>query len=120
MRITMKNDLLNSLLHISINGPFANSKEADQLLERVERVCNAYSNENYKKIPQVCSLGKTEALSSSQTVNNVESTVENYEKETSCLSFIQPDFYEASFMILIFAEEEFSEEDDNVSDVEVA
>ena len=50
MRSTMKNDLLNSLLHISINGPPANSKEADQLLERV---CNVYANEKHKKIPEV-------------------------------------------------------------------
>ena len=55
---TMKNDLLNSLLRISINGPSANSKEADQLLERV---CNAYANEKHKKIQQVYSSGKTEA-----------------------------------------------------------
>ena len=68
MRSRMKNDLLNSLLHISINGPPANSKEADQLLERV---CSAYANEKHKKIPQVNSLGKTEASSSAQTENNV-------------------------------------------------
>ena len=55
-----------------------------------------------------------------QSENNVESTVESCEKETSCLSFVQPDFYQAFFMISDFAEEEFSEEDDNVSDVEVA
>ena len=48
MRSKMKNDFLNSLLHISINGPPANRKEADQLLERV---CNAYANEKHKKIP---------------------------------------------------------------------
>ena len=109
--------MLNSLLHISINGPSANSKEADQLLERV---CNVYANEKHKKIPQVYSLGKNETSSSTQTENNVESTVENSEKETSCLNFVQPDFYQASFMISNFAEEEFSEEDDNISDVEVA
>ena len=50
-----------SLLHISINGPHANNKEAEQLLERV---CNAYANEKHKKISQVYSLGKTEASSS--------------------------------------------------------
>ena len=105
MRSRMKNDLLNSLLHISINGPPANSKEADQLLERV---CNAYANEKHKKIPQVYSLGKTEASSSTQTENNVESTVENCEEETSCLKFVQPGFYQACFMISNFTEEEFS------------
>ena len=76
MRSKMKNDLLNSLLHMSINGPSANSKEADQILKRV---CNAYPNEKHKKIPQFYSLGKTEA-SSSKTENNVESPVENCEK----------------------------------------
>ena len=85
MRKAMKNDLLNSLLHISINGPPANSKEADQLLERV---CNAYANEKHKKMPQVYSLGKTGAWSSTQTGNNVKSTVENCEEETSCLEFV--------------------------------
>ena len=112
----MKNDLLNSLLRISINGPSANSKEADQLLERA---CNAYANEKHKKIPQVYSFGKTEASSLTQTENNVESTVKNCEEETSCLKFVQPDFYQVSLMISNFTEGEFSEEDDNVSDVEV-
>ena len=46
----MKNDLLNSSLHISINGPSANSKEVNQLLERV---CNAFENEKHKKIPRL-------------------------------------------------------------------
>ena len=100
----MRNDLFNSLLHISINGPSANGKEADQLLERV---CNAYANEKQKKTPQIYSL------------NNVETFAENCEKETS-LNFVQLDFYQASFMISNYVEEEFSEEDDNASDVGVA
>ena len=117
MRSTIKNDLLNSLLYISINGPSENSDEADQLLESV---CNVYAtNEKYKIIPQVYNLGKTEASSLTQTESHVESTIENCEKETSCLNFVQPDLYQTSFMISNFAEEEFSEEDDNVSDVQV-
>ena len=108
MRRTMKNDLLNSLLHISINSLPENSKEAGQLLERV---CTASANEKHKKIPQVYSLGKTKASS------NVESTIENCEEETSCLKIVQPDFYQASFMISNF--KEFSEGDDNFSNVEV-
>ena len=102
-----------TLLHISINGPPTNRKEADQLLERVS---SAYANEKHKKI--YC-FGKTESSSSTQTKNNVESTVENWEEKTSCLKFVQPDFYQASFMISNCAEEEFSEEDDNVSNIEV-
>ena len=78
------------------------------------------STRKYHGSLQPCSLGKTEALSSTQSKKNVESTVENCEKETSCLNFVQPDFYQSSFLILSFVEEEFSEEDDNVSDVEVA
>ena len=113
----MKNDLLNSLLHISINGPSANSKEAHKLLERVR---HAYANEKHKKIPQINSKGKTDASSSTQTKNNVESAAENCEKETSWLKLVQPYFYKASFMISNFAEEEFYEEDYNFSDVEVA
>ena len=85
----MQCDLLNSLLHMSINGLSENSKEADQLLERV---CNAYANEKHKKISQVYSSGKTEASSSTQTENNVESTAENCEKQTSCLSLFSQIF----------------------------
>ena len=50
---------------------------------------------------------------------NWKSTVENCEEETSCLKFVLPDFFQASFMISNFIEKEFSEEVDNVSDVEV-
>ena len=114
MQSTLKNDLLNSSLHISINGPSANSKEVDQLLERI---CTVYGNEKHKKILQVCG---TTSLYSTQTENNEESNVKKSEKETSCLDFVQPDFYEASFLISHFSEEEFSGEDDNVSNVEVA
>ena len=31
----MKNDLLNGLMHISINGPKANSSEAEKIMEKV-------------------------------------------------------------------------------------
>ena len=41
-------------------------------------------------------------------------------KEKSCLNFVQPDFYQASFTISNFEEEKFSEEDDNVSNVKLA
>ena len=109
MRSTMKNDLLHSSLHISINGPSANIKEVDQLLEGI---CNVYGNEKRKKIPQVCG---TTSLCSTETENNVESTIQKSEKGMSCLDFAQPDFYEVSFMISHFAEQEFSGEDDDLS-----
>ena len=84
-----------------------------------EGICDVYANETDKKIPQVFSLGKTEPSSSTQTEEDVEIVVENCEKETSCLKFVVPDFYQASFMASNFLEEKFSEEDDNVSNVEV-
>ena len=52
------------------------------------------ANAKHKKIPQVYSLGKTEASSSTQTESNVVSTAENCEKETSCLTFVQPNIYQ--------------------------
>ena len=40
-RSSMKNDLLNALLHISMNGPAVNSPKAKQLFNRVvERYIN--------------------------------------------------------------------------------
>ena len=78
-----------------INDLSANSKEADQLLEKV---CNVCANEKHKKIPQVYCLRKTKTYSSAQTKNNVEIDVENYEKETTFLSFVQPDFYQVFFL----------------------
>ena len=63
-----------------------------------------------RKKYKVYSLGKTETSFSTQTENNVESTVGNCEKETSCLNFVQPDFYQASFMTSNIADKEFSEE----------
>ena len=120
MRSTVKNDLLNSLLHISINGPSANSKEADQLLERI---CNVYAaNGKHKKIPQVYSLGKT----AKHHLQLIPKTIQRVllkivkKKKTSCFNFVQTDLYQAPFMTSNSAEGEFPEEDDNFSDVEVA
>ena len=50
----------------------------------------------------------------------METFAQNCEKETSCLKFVQLDCYQASFVISNFVEEEFSEENDNASDVGVA
>ena len=112
IRNTKKNCLLNSLLHVSINGLPTNSKEADQLLERV---CRAYANKEHKKIPQITAQKKLKH----HLQLRLKSTVENCEEEMSCLKSVQPDFYQGSFVISNFTGEEFPEEDDNVSDVEV-
>ena len=48
MRSKMKNDLLNSLIYILINGPPANNKEADQLLERAFKLKQMKSTRKYQ------------------------------------------------------------------------
>ena len=49
-RSSMKNDLLNPLLHISMNGTAANSPEAEQL---TNRVVERYIDQNPYKGPQI-------------------------------------------------------------------
>ena len=117
MRSTMKNDLL----HISLYFIY-------QLMTHMQiiRRLTSYQKE-YAMLLQMKSTRKYHKSTAQEklklplqlTESNLESTVENCEEETSCLKFVQPDFYRASFMISNFTEEEFSEEDDNVSDVEV-
>ena len=63
-RSTMKDDLLNALLHISINGPPANSNEAENL---ITRVVDEYVKEKHYKVPQIYSAVKTGSSSSTQT-----------------------------------------------------
>ena len=46
--------------------------------------------------------------------------VENCEKKLSCLNFTQLNFYQAYLIMSNIVEEEFFEEDDNVSDAELA
>ena len=77
------------------------------------------ANAKHKKIPQVYSLGKTEASSSTQTENNVLLKIVKKKRVASLLfSQIFINFIN-SLMISSFSEEEFSEEDGNVSDVKV-
>ena len=49
-RSTMKNDLLNALLHISMNGPLVNSPEAEHL---ISRVVEQYCEQKHNKVPQI-------------------------------------------------------------------
>ena len=49
-RSTMKNDMLNGLLHISMNGPPPNSAEADHL---INRVVDKYCQQNHNKVPNI-------------------------------------------------------------------
>ena len=49
-RGTMKNDLLNALLHISMNGPPVNSPKVEHL---ISRVVEQYCEQKHNKVPQI-------------------------------------------------------------------
>ena len=60
----MKNDLLNALLHIFMNGPAANSPEAKQL---INRVVEQYTDQNPYRVPQIYTLKQIKNTISTQT-----------------------------------------------------
>ena len=62
-RSSMKTDLLNGLLHITINGSPVNSKEADNLM----RVVDKYVNQRHYKAPTIYTAITTTSSSSTQT-----------------------------------------------------
>ena len=49
-RSSMKNDLLNALLHITLNGPPVNGPEAESL---INRVTEDYSKQSHRKTPKI-------------------------------------------------------------------
>ena len=49
LRSSMKNDMLNALINISLNGPPVNTKEADDL---IQRVVQKYIDECHYKVPK--------------------------------------------------------------------
>lgn len=64
-RSTMKNDILNALLHISMNGPPVNSSEEDDLLTRVvEKYCEQRQN----KVPNLYVNKKQTSTIQTQTI----------------------------------------------------
>ena len=50
LRSAMKNDLLNALLHISMNGLPANSPQAERL---INRVVDQYIEQRHNNVPQI-------------------------------------------------------------------
>ena len=63
-RSSMKNDLLNALIHISLNGPPVHSKEADILLNKVTDI---YVSQCHYKVPTVYSKTSVSSSTSTQT-----------------------------------------------------
>ena len=64
-RNTMKNDLLNGLMHISINGLKANSSEAEKV---IEKVFLKFQQTRRDKQPNVFGVRTTMRVASTQTV----------------------------------------------------
>ena len=76
-RNTMKNDLLNALLHISLNGPLVNSPEAACL---IDRVTEQYSEQNHRRVPKIYTGRKVGSTTSTQTeVVEFDDSVEEFE-----------------------------------------
>ena len=63
-RSSIKNNLLNALLHISMNGPAANSPEVKQL---INRVVERYIDQNPYKVPQIYTPKQIKNAISTQT-----------------------------------------------------
>ena len=63
--IIMKNDLLNGLTHISINGPKANSSEAEKM---IEKACLKFQQTRRNKRPDLFVVRTTVRVASTQTV----------------------------------------------------
>ena len=100
-RSAMKNDLLNALLHVSMNGPQVNSKEADDL---ITRVVDRYVKERHYKVTTIYSAVTTTSSSSTQTEN-----VTNIHDEMEIEDFVLPvNEYEGDFLTTNFDDEEMS------------
>ena len=83
-RSQIKNDLLNSLLHVSISGPPVNSKEADNL---ISRVVEKYIDQVHYKVPSkfTCVSTNTASTSSTQTLSEVSVESEENDKNSTLL-----------------------------------
>ena len=74
----------------------------------------------HKKKPKVYRLTKMKMSSSTQTDNKVEIIGDKDEKKSSYIILVQADFHQGSVMISNFSEEQFSEEDDDISEEKIA
>ena len=84
-RSTMENDLLNALLHISMNSPPVNSPEAKHL---ISRVVEQYCEQKHNKIPQIYVMSKinrtlctqTEKVDIDEDNESIETIIEKMEE----------------------------------------
>ena len=82
-RSTMRNDLLNALLQISINGPEMNSSDAEKLIEKASL---KFQQTRQNKKPKRLAVKTTMKVASTQTVDmeadetSVDQLEENFEQ----------------------------------------
>ena len=76
-RNEIKNDVLNSKLHILINGPALNTKEADN---SISRVVEKYINQVRYKVPKEFTEATSRAATTSSTQTMPETISEIQEK----------------------------------------
>ena len=103
-RSTMKGDLLNALLHISLNGPKLGSPEANELLDRVTTI---YSDQKHRKVPKIYSKRVQSSTTSTQTIHD-----DNQENDEVILSKVVQEVEEGDK----FIPSNFVSDDDSDSD----
>ena len=91
----MKNDLLNAMLHITINGPAANSPEAEQL---INRVVERYIDQNPHKLPQIYTpKQKRYAISTQTEVMDIDEDKDDFTTYIDRMEERSCDFLTANF-----------------------
>ena len=114
-RSTMKNDLLNALLHISINGPPSGSTEANNL---INRVVDKFVEPRHNKIPQKYVRKTTESTTictQTESIIDVNNVVEDKDDE---LDIMINSINDCDDKLTTNFEEDFSSSDDDDDDNE--
>ena len=105
----MKNDLLNALLHISLNGPPVGSPDAESLLSRV---VDKYCEEKHNKKPSI--YGPREKVKTIATQTQVINVSIDDEYEMPDV-FEKLEYEEQEFIITNFESDSDNFESDNNS-----
>ena len=69
LRSRMKNDLLEALMHVSINGPAVSSKEESQIIDRAVKRWNQVPRRKLPKVQSSTPMHVTAVTTSDAQVN---------------------------------------------------
>ena len=105
-RSTMRNDLLNALLQISINGPEMNSSDVDKLIDKVSL---KFQETQRNKKPNRLVVKTTMKVASTQTVD-VESDETNVDQLEENLEQSLAKTFEEDYLVTNF-EDDFSNDE---------